>query len=113
MKEGDPKEDIEEVKAETEEEVVEDVEGGGVLVVTPWLRGEASHAWGLSHANQRKVLTLPWVQAALESLWTQRVRRCHRHPRSGQVQVHEKRVSWRRLQEWREIAENCGEIAVP
>ena len=67
VKEEDPKEDIEEVKAETEEEVVEDVEGGGVLVVTPWLRGEASHAWGLSHANQRNVLTLPWVQAALDS----------------------------------------------
>ena len=45
-------EDIEEVKAETEEVAVEDAGGGGDLVVTPWLRGEAGHAWGLSHANQ-------------------------------------------------------------
>ena len=41
--------------------------GQGVLVVTPWLRGEASRARGLSHANQRNMLTLPWVQGALDS----------------------------------------------
>ena len=35
--------------------------------MTPWLRGEAGHAWGLSHANQCNVLTLPWVQGALDS----------------------------------------------
>ena len=34
--------------------------------MTPWLRGEAGHAWGLSHANQRNVLTLPWAQGALD-----------------------------------------------
>ena len=41
--------------------------GEGVLVVIPWLRGEAGHAWGLSHTNQRNMLTLPWVQGALDS----------------------------------------------
>ena len=41
--------------------------GGGVLVVTPWLRGEAGHAWGLGHANHRNVLTFPWVHVALDS----------------------------------------------
>ena len=46
---------------------MEDAWGGGVLVVTPWLRGEAGHAWGLSHANQRNVLILPWVQRAVDS----------------------------------------------
>ena len=40
---------------------------GGVLVVTTWLKGEAGHAWGLSHANQRNMLTLPWAQGALDS----------------------------------------------
>ena len=35
MKEEDPGEDIEEVKAETVEVAVEDAGGGGVLVVTP------------------------------------------------------------------------------
>ena len=35
--------------------------------MTPCLRGEAGHAWGLSHANQRNVVTLPWVQGALDS----------------------------------------------
>ena len=61
--------DIEEVKAEMEDVAVEDAGGGGegVLVVTPWLRGEAGHAWGLSQANERHVLTLPWVQGALDS----------------------------------------------
>ena len=63
VKEEQPGKDIQEVKAETEEVAVEDAGGGGwgqgVLVVTPWLRGEAVHAWGLSHANQRNVLTLP------------------------------------------------------
>ena len=38
----------------------------GGLVVTPWLRGEAGHAWGLSHANERNVLTLCWAQGALD-----------------------------------------------
>ena len=40
------------------------------LVVSPWLRGEAGHAWGLSHANQRNVLTLPSAQGALESRYS-------------------------------------------
>ena len=40
---------------------------GGDLVVTPGSRGEAGHDWGLSHANQRNVLTLPSVQEALDS----------------------------------------------
>ena len=35
--------------------------------MTPWFRREAGHAWGPSHANQRTVLTLPWVQRALDS----------------------------------------------
>ena len=35
--------------------------------MTPWLSGEAGHAWSLSHANHRNVLTLPWVQGALDS----------------------------------------------
>ena len=39
----------------------------GVLVVTLWLRGAAGHAWGLSHANHRNVLTSPWMQGALDS----------------------------------------------
>ena len=62
MKEEEPEEEIKEVKAEMEEVAVEDARGGGVLVVTPWLRGQT----GLSHANQRNVLTLLWVQAALD-----------------------------------------------
>ena len=49
VKEEDPGEDIEEVKAETVEVAVEDAGSGGVLVI-PWLSGEAGHAWGLSHA---------------------------------------------------------------
>ena len=69
MKEDEPAEDIEEVNAEMDDVAVEgDARGGGGgLVVTPWLRGGAGHAWGLSHANQRNVLTLPWVQGALDS----------------------------------------------
>ena len=55
MREGGAATDIEEVKAEIEDMAVEADGGGGegqrVLVVTPWLRGEAGHAWGLSHAN--------------------------------------------------------------
>ena len=43
-----------------------DAGGEGILVVTPWLRGGGGHAWGLSHANQRNVLTLPLVQGALD-----------------------------------------------
>ena len=41
--------DIEEVKAGIEDVAVEGDAGGGGggLVVTPWLRGEAGHAWGL------------------------------------------------------------------
>ena len=50
MKEEGP-EEIEEVKAEMAEVAVEDIVGGGDLVLTPWLRGEEGHAWGLSHAN--------------------------------------------------------------
>ena len=42
-------------------EVVEEAGGGGAVVVTLWLKGEGGHAWGLSHANQRNVVTLPWV----------------------------------------------------
>ena len=34
--------------------------------MTPWLRGQARHAWVLSRANQCSVLTLPWVQGALD-----------------------------------------------
>ena len=34
--------------------------------MTLWLRGEAGIAWGLSHANSRNVLTLTWVQGALD-----------------------------------------------
>ena len=67
MKEEDPGEDIKEVKAETEDVAVEDGGGGGVFGCDPWLRGEAGHAWGLSHANQQNMLTLPWVQGALDS----------------------------------------------
>ena len=46
---------------------MEDARGWGVLVVTTWLRGVAGHAWGLSHANHRDVLTLQRVQGTLES----------------------------------------------
>ena len=62
-------EDIEEVKAEVEDVAVEGEGAGGegVLAETPWLRGEAGHAWGLSQANQCLVLTLPWAQGALDS----------------------------------------------
>ena len=69
MKEEDAATGIEELKAEMEDVAVEgDVRGwGGGLVVTPWLRGDAGHAWGLSHANKRNVRTLPWVQRALNS----------------------------------------------
>ena len=35
--------------------------------MTPWLCGEAGHAWGLSHANRCNVLTLAYVQGALDS----------------------------------------------
>ena len=64
VKEEEAATNIQEVKAEMEDVAVEGDAGGGGLVVTPWLRGEASYAWGLSHANQRNVLT---VQGALES----------------------------------------------
>ena len=37
------------------------------MVANPWLRGKAGHAWGLSQANQRLVLTLPWAQGALDN----------------------------------------------
>ena len=57
---------VEEVKGRTEGVVVEDRGGRRDLVATPWLKGEAGHAWGLSHANQRNVLTFPRVQAALD-----------------------------------------------
>ena len=59
VKEEEPDEEIEEVKAETEEVALEDARGGRSLVVTLSLRGEASQAWGLSPANQHNVLTLP------------------------------------------------------
>ena len=66
VKEEEAAEDIEEVKAEVEDAAVEGKGGGGegVLVATPWLRGEAGQ---LSQANQLLVLTLPWAQGALES----------------------------------------------
>ena len=71
VKEEEAATDIEEVKAEMEDVAVEGDAGGaggeGVLVVTPWLRGEAGDARGLDQANQRNVLTLPWVQGALDS----------------------------------------------
>ena len=69
VKEEEAAEDIEEVKAEVEDVAVEG-EGAvreGVLVATPWLQDEAGHAWGLTQANQRLVLTLPWAQGALDS----------------------------------------------
>ena len=46
VKEEEAVTDIEEVKAEMKDVGVEDAGGGGegVLVVTPWLRGEAGHA---------------------------------------------------------------------
>ena len=37
--------------------------------MTLWLRGKAGHAWGLTHTNQHNVLTLPWVQAMLDSAY--------------------------------------------
>ena len=40
---------------------MEDTGGGGVSVVTQWLRGEAGYVWGPSHTHQRNVLTLPWL----------------------------------------------------
>ena len=43
VKEEDLGEGIEEVKAEKVEVAVEDAGGGGVLVVTSWLRPEAGH----------------------------------------------------------------------
>ena len=50
MKEEEAAEDIREVKAEVEDMAVEGEGAGGkgVLVPTPWLRGKAGHAWGLS-----------------------------------------------------------------
>ena len=66
MEEEEPATDVEEVEAEMEGVTVEHAWGGaggqGVLLVTPWLTGEAGHAWSLSHANQRNVLTLPSVR---------------------------------------------------
>ena len=71
VKEEEAVTDIEEVKAKMEEVAVEGDAGGGWVGggggATPLLRGEAGHAWGLSHANQRTVLTLPWVHGALHS----------------------------------------------
>ena len=71
MKDEEATPDIEEVKAHMEDVAVERNTGSGggegVSVVTPWLGGEAGHAWGLSHANQRNVLTRPWVRGALGS----------------------------------------------
>ena len=76
VKEEEAATDIEKVKAEIEDVAVEGDTGGGggegVLVVTPRLRGEASHAWGWSHANQRNVLTLPWCRER----WTGVLPRC-------------------------------------
>ena len=52
MKEEEAADDIEQVKAEVEDVAVEgEGAGGGGLVATPWLRGEAGQAWGLSEAN--------------------------------------------------------------
>ena len=63
--------DIEEVKAEIQDVAVEgDARGGGGGVVTPWLRGEAGHAWGLRHTNKCNVLTLPCVQVALDKQYS-------------------------------------------
>ena len=68
MKEEEAAEDIEELKADVEYVAVEgEGAGGGGLVATPWLRGDAGHAWGLTQANQRLVLTFPWAQGALDS----------------------------------------------
>ena len=54
MKEEEAATDIGEVKAEMEDGSGRRRgwgEGEGVLVLTPWWRGEAGHAWGHSHAN--------------------------------------------------------------
>ena len=37
------------------------------MVATPWLRGEAGHARGLTQVSQRLLLTLPCAQGALDS----------------------------------------------
>ena len=66
MKEEEAATDIEEVQAEIQAWRWRGTRGGGG-VVTPWLRGEAGHAWAHSHANHRNVLTLPWAQGALDS----------------------------------------------
>ena len=50
MTEQQPK-DIQEGKAEMEEVAVEDARRGGDSVVTPWLKAEESHAWGVSLTN--------------------------------------------------------------
>ena len=57
------------MKAEVDDVAVEGEGAGGegVLVATPWLRWEAGHACGLTQANQRPVMTLPWAQGALDS----------------------------------------------
>ena len=46
VKEEEPDEDNEKVKAETVEVAMEDVGGGGVLVGTPWLRGDSRPCMG-------------------------------------------------------------------
>ena len=59
--------DMEEVKAEIEDMAVEgDAGGGGGLVVTPWLRGEAGHAWGMKPRQPTQRDDLPWAQGALD-----------------------------------------------
>ena len=70
MKKEEATTDIEEVKAQIQDMAVKgDARWGGegFLVVTPWLKGEAGHEWGLTHASQRNVLTLPWAEGALDS----------------------------------------------
>ena len=51
LKDEGPEEDIKEVKAETEEWARHDAGGSGDSVVTLCSRGEAGHAWSLSHAH--------------------------------------------------------------
>ena len=38
--------------------------------MTPRLRWEGGHAWGLRHAKRRNLLTLPWVQVALDTSYS-------------------------------------------
>ena len=67
VKEEEPEEEIEEVKAETEEMAVEEA-GVGFFGCDPMVEGGGGgHARDLSHGNPHNVPTLPGMQAALDS----------------------------------------------